>query len=254
VNGEPIALITGGARGLGRSIVAAFSAAGYQVVTCGRQEREGWSEGGAEYMVCDVRDAAQVTAMVSAVRERFGRLDVLVNNAGGTPYAAAGDMSPRLFDRIVALNLMAPFYVAQEANRVMQQQRQGGVIVNIGSTSAIRPAAGSAAYTAAKAGLQGLTRALALEWAPKVRVVQVTPGLMQTELVDDSYGTDPESVAATVPAGRFGTGGDVAAACLSLCGPGLEYVTGAELVVDGGGETPAWLLRFKPATDGEGSG
>lgn len=250
----PVALITGGARGLGTSLVTAFADAGYRVATCGRNRPEPSSEtsAGAEFFECDVRDPEQVAGLVSSVHARFGRLDVLVNNAGGTPYADAAGMSPRLFERIVALNLLAPFYVAQQANRVMQGQTGGGVILNIGSTSAIRPAAGSAAYVAAKSGLIGLTRALALEWAPKVRVVQVTPGLMRTELVSETYGADPEAVAATVPAGRFGTGSDVAAACLALCGPGMEYVTGSELIVDGGGETPAWLLKYKPVPAAEG--
>lgn len=249
----PVALITGGARGLGREIVAGFAGAGYRVATCGRRAPgPDQVPDGAEFLECDVRDPDQVAAMVSEVQQRFGRLDVVVNNAGGTPYADATDMSPRLFERVVALNLLAPFYVAQQANRIMQTQPEGGVIVNIGSTSAIRPAAGSSPYVAAKSGLRGLTRALAVEWAPKVRVVQVTPGLMRTELVTETYGADPEAVAATVPAGRFGTGADVAAACLALCRRGMEYVTGSELIVDGGGETPAWLLAFEPAPGAEG--
>lgn len=231
-------------------MVSAFAGAGYRVVTCGRHEPGEMPD--ADFSVCDVRDPDQVAAMVSGVGDRYGRLDVVVNNAGGTPYADAAAMSPRLFERVVALNLLAPFYVAQQANRIMQGQPGGGVIVNIGSTSAIRPAGGSAAYVAAKSGLRGLTRALALEWAPKVRVVQVTPGLMRTELLGETYGRKPDAVAATVPAGRFGTGADVAAACLALCGPGMEYVTGSELVVDGGGESPAWLLAYEPVTESEG--
>lgn len=248
-----VALITGGTRGLGRSLVSAFAAAGYQVATCGRSQPDPSNDRDADtaFFVCDVRDPEQVAVMVTEVRQRFGRIDVLVNNAGGTPYAAAADMSPRLFERVVALNLLAPFYVAQEANRVMQAQPDGGVVVNIGSTSAVRPAAGSAPYVAAKTGLTGLTRALALEWAPKVRVVQVTAGLMRTELVGETYGRDPDAVAETIPAGRFGTGADVAAACLALCREGMDYVTGSELIVDGGGETPAWLLRYRPVTESE---
>ena len=236
----PVALVTGGARGLGRELVAAFAAAGYDVATCGRNEPDGPLD--AAWYTCDVRDPAGAAAMVEAVAGRFGRLDVVVNNAGGTPYADAATMSPRLAERIVALNLLAPFYVAQAANAVMQAQDGGGVVVNIGSTSAQRPSRAVAPYVAAKAGLAGLTRALALEWAPLVRVNLVTPGLLRTELVEETYGARAEAVEATVPAGRFATGADVAAACLALCGAGMTYVTGAELVVDGGGEYPAWLL------------
>lgn len=238
-------LVTGGGRGLGRQLVSAYTVAGYRVAACGRHDPE--ADLDAEFFVCDVRDPGQVEAMVAAVHERLGRLDVLINNAGGTPYASARDMSPRLFERVIALNLVAPFYVAQQANRIMQEQPDGGVIVNIGSAAAIRPAPNSAPYVAAKRGLLGLTQALAIEWAPKVRVVQVTPGLMRTELVTETYGTNVEAVQNTVPVGRFGTGADVAGACLALCGPGMSYVTGAELVVDGGGEVPSWLLAVEPA-------
>jgi NAD(P)-dependent dehydrogenase (short-subunit alcohol dehydrogenase family) len=245
-----VALVTGGARGLGRALVSVFSAAGYRVAACGRHEPAPGLE--AEFFLCDVRDADQVAAMVSSVQARFGRLDVVVNNAGGTPYAAADSMSPRLFERIVALNLIAPFHVAQQANRAMQEQADGGVIINIGSTAAIRPAPNSAPYVAAKAGLVGLTRALAIEWAPKVRVVQVSPGLLRTELVTETYGTDVAAVEATVPAGRFASGEEVAAVCVALCGPSMRYVTGSELVVDGGGETPAWLMAVEPAVTPEG--
>lgn len=247
VSDAPVALVTGGARGLGRGLVAAYRQAGYRVAACGRHAPHDGHGGADLFTVCDVRDAGQVETMVGEVAAAFGRLDVAVNNAGGTPYAPADGMSPRLFERVVALNLLAPFYVAQQANRVMQAQATGGVVVNIGSTAARRPAPNSSAYVAAKSGLLGLTRALAVEWAPKVRVVQVSPGLLRTELVTETYGTDVAAVEATVPAGRFATGAEVAAACLALCGPGMSYVTGAELVVDGGGETPAWLLAVEPA-------
>lgn len=251
----PVALVTGGARGLGRELVAGFTAAGYEVAACGRNEPT--DPVGAAFFRCDVRDAEQVAAMVDMVHGRFGRIDVVVNNAGGTPYASAADMSPRLFERVVALNLLAPFYVAQQANRIMQAQEDGGVIINVGSTIARRPSPNCAPYVAAKSGLTGLTRSLALEWAPKVRVVQVSPGLLQTELLRETYGTDIAAVEETVPAGRFATGAEVAAACLALCGPGMSYVTGSELIVDGGGETPAWLVAAgraevaEPAEDGK---
>ena len=235
-----VVLVTGGARGLGRDLAAAFAARGDQVVTCGRNAPD--TEQPADFVKCDVRDPDQVARLVDSVAERHGRLDVVVNNAGGTPYADAATMSPRLFDKVVALNLLAPFYVAQQANALMQQQPAGGVIVNIGSTVALRPSTNVAPYVAAKAGLVGLTRALALEWAPKVRVNQVSPGLLRTELVDRTYGSNLAEVEATVHMGRLATGADVAAACLMLASPECSYLTGAELVVDGGGETPAWLV------------
>jgi NAD(P)-dependent dehydrogenase (short-subunit alcohol dehydrogenase family) len=239
-----VVLVTGGARGLGRGLVAAFAANGDQVVACGRHEPESSDlvDQGVAFVTCDVRDPEQVASLVTTVVDRFGRLDVLVNNAGGGPYAPATTMSPRLFERIVALNLVAPFYVAQRANAVMQTQPGGGVILNIGSTVSVRPSMDVSAYVASKAGLIGLTRSLALEWAPKVRVNMITVGLLRTELVQATYGDDVGAVEATVPMGRLAVPADVGAVCLTLTSPALAYVTGAELIVDGGGEKPAWLL------------
>lgn len=242
-----VVLVTGGARGLGRTLAGAFAARGDRVVVCGRSAPDGEAPGG--FIRCDVRDPDQVAGLVETVAERYGALDVVVNNAGGTPYADATTMSPRLFERVVALNLLAPFYVAQQANALMQQQSAGGVIVNIGSTVSVRPSTHVAPYVAAKAGLVGLTRALALEWAPKVRVNQVSPGLLRTELVEETYGSNVAAVESTVPMGRLATGEDVAAACLMVASPDMAYLTGANLVIDGGGETPAWLMAVERRAD-----
>ncbi len=168
---------------------------------------------------------------------------MVVNNAGGSPSALVVDSSPRFAERVVALNLLAPLYVARAARLVME----AGAILNIGSVSAIRPAPGTAAYAAAKAGLTILTRALALEWAPAVRVNQVTVGLLDTERTLQTYGSDLGPVAATVPMGRLASVADVAAACLMLVSPQLAYVTGADLFVDGGGEVPAFHLALGSA-------
>ena len=179
--------------------------------------------------------------MVRELAVASGRLDVVVNNAGGSPYADAATMSPRLAERVIALNLLAPFYVAQAANAVMQEQPDGGLILNIGSVAARRPAPGTSAYNAAKAGLAVLTRSLALEWAPKVRVNQVSPGLVQTEA--DVYAAGVE---VTIPMGRLAVPADVAAICLMLASPTAAFVTGADVYVDGGGETPAFLTVGAP--------
>jgi NAD(P)-dependent dehydrogenase (short-subunit alcohol dehydrogenase family) len=230
-------LVTGGTRGLGKGIAQAYAAAGARVVVCGRTPPE---PAGPDFVGCDVRDAGAVAEMVQDVAARYERLDVVVNNAGGSPSAPAATVSTRLVDKVVGLNLLAPFYVAQAANAVMQLQPEGGVILNIGSVAALRPAPGTAAYAAAKAGLSVLTRGLAVEWAPKVRVNTVSPGLVRTESADVTYGADTAAVEATIPMGRLAEPSDVAAACLFLSRPEAAFITGADLVVDGGGEVPAF--------------
>jgi len=204
-------------------------------------------------VAADVRDASQAAAAVTAAFERHGRLDVLVNNAGGSPAVAAADASPRLVAQVVSLNLLAPFYCAQAANAVMQEQA-GGSIINIASVSALRPSPGTAAYGAAKAGLVSLTRSLAVEWAPKVRVNCVVAGMIATEAADDHYG-GPEgvrAVAATVPLQRMGTPADIAGVCLFLASPLASYVSGAAIENHGAGEWPAFLAAVDGVRRGPG--
>jgi NAD(P)-dependent dehydrogenase (short-subunit alcohol dehydrogenase family) len=244
-------IVTGGTRGIGRAIAEAFLAAGADVLICGRTEPGHLPAAGgrrAVFTAADVRDAAQAATVTQAAVDAFGRLDVLVNNAGGSPNADAGTVSPRFVERIVALNLLAPFYVSQPANAVMQGQDGGGSIINIGSVSAHQAAPLSAAYSAAKAGLVQLTRSLALEWAPKVRVNHITAGLVMTEDAAQHYGQDGgASVARAIPMGRMAVPGDVASACLLLASPLASYVTGADLAVHGGGEIPARFLAARDA-------
>ncbi|MES9512095.1 SDR family oxidoreductase [Streptomyces sp. NPDC000609] len=246
-----VVLVTGGTKGIGAAIAGAFLDAGAEVVVCGRTTPDALpSAGGREalFVPADVRDPEAASALVDTAVERFGRLDVLVNNAGGSPDADAATVSPRFVEKIVALNLLAPFYVAQAAHRVMRDQEDGGSVINIGSVSAHDPQPGTAAYTAAKAGLLALTRALALEWAPALRVNHITTGLVRTPDPAPVYGADGgASVAGVIPMRRMAVPGDVARACLFLASELSGYVNGADLAVHGGGEFPARYLAAKAA-------
>ncbi|SMC96090.1 SDR family oxidoreductase [Lentzea albidocapillata] len=245
-----VVIVTGGTRGIGAVIARRFLDEGADVVVCGRSETSEPPTGGgrsAVFIQADIRQPDEAERVVRTAVDRFGRLDVLVNNAGGAPPADSATVSPRFVAAVVTLNLLAPFYLAQPANAVMKEQPEGGLIINIGSVAGRNPSPDAAAYSAAKAGLTVLTRALAMDFAPQVRVNQVTVGLVRTELSHLSYGDEAgqERVAATVPMGRMATPADIAAACLLLASPGAEYVNGAELLVDGGGEFPSRYLAAR---------
>lgn len=239
-------IVTGGGKGVGLGITQCFLAAGARVLICGRTAPEEMPCSGdntALFTVCDVRDYEQIEACVELAVEEFGRLDVLVNNAGGAPHADAATASPRFSESIIRLNLIAPLNFSQVANRVMQQQESGGSIINIASVSTIRPSPGTAAYGAAKAGLVNLGTSLAVEWAPAVRVNALVVGLTQTEQAHLHYG-DEEGIAAvgaTIPLGRMAVPNDIGQACLFLASPLASYVSGTHFAVHGGGEKPAFL-------------
>jgi len=242
-----VALVTGGVRGVGAGITRRLLDAGAVVVTCARHEPERLPETSRgrtpSFRVADVRDAEQAAELVAGVAADHGRLDVLVNNAGGAPAADAATVSPRFHAGVVGLNLLAPLALSQAANAVMQEQAEGGSIVMVSSVSGLRPSPGTAAYGAAKAGLNSLAESLAVEWAPKVRVNALAVGPVRTELAHLHYG-DPAAVArvaATIPLGRLAEPDDVGDACVFLASPLASYLSGAVLVLHGGGERPAFL-------------
>jgi NAD(P)-dependent dehydrogenase (short-subunit alcohol dehydrogenase family) len=254
-----VAVVTGGSRGVGRGIAARFLEAGAEVIVCGRTEPADLPAAGgrrARFVAADLRDLEQVDRVVAAAVDGFGRLDVLVNNAGGSPAADAATVSPRFSASIVQLNLIAPLWLAQRANAVMQRQDQGGSIINIASVSGTRPSPGTAAYGAAKAGLINLTQSLAVEWAPKVRVNAIVAGPIRTELAHLHYGDEAgiAAVGATIPLGRLGTPEDIADVCLFLASPLARWVSGAAIPVHGGGERPAFLDAAARARAGTQAG
>lgn len=241
-----VVLVTGGVRGVGAGIARAFLALGAQVIICARTEPEHpvQEQGNtARFISCDVRDPDRVAQLMSTVVNDYGRLDVLVNNAGGAPFAEAATASPRFHAKVVELNLLSPLLMSQAANAIMREQDGGGVIVMVSSVSGTRPSPGTAAYGAAKAGLDNLTSSLAVEWAPKVRVNAIDVGMVRTERAEMHYG-DAEgiaSVGSTVPLGRLAEPAEIGNCAAFLASPLASYVTGSTLVVHGGGEVPAFL-------------
>lgn len=235
-----VVLVTGGVRGVGAGISAVFAEQGATVVTCARRPVEGLPY---EFHACDVRDDDAVASLVETVAERHGRLDVVVNNAGGSPYVLAAESSAKFSRKIVELNLLGPLSVSTHANAVMQKQDRGGSIINIASVSGRRPTPGTAPYGAAKAGMESLTSTLAVEWAPKVRVNSVVVGMVETEQSELFYG-DADSIAAisrNVPLGRLAKSADVGWAAAFLACDAASYISGASLEVHGGGEPPHYL-------------
>ena len=242
---EKAAIVTGGTRGIGRGIVKGFHDAGYRVLVCARREPDApLVDGGREalFVPCDVRDPDQVDAVVARAHAEFGRIDVLVNNAGGTPVSDVQTASPRFHRSIVDLNLLSPLTFSVAANRVMQTQPQGGSIVFISSVAACFPETQAVSYAAAKAGIDALSVGLAKALAPKVRVNTVTVGLVATPDSAQFYTDDADSnVAKLIPMQRMGTPEDVANACLLLCdSERASYITGANLACHGGRQTP-WV-------------
>ena len=238
--GGRIVLVTGGVRGVGAGISAVFAGQGATVVTCARRPVEGLPY---EFHSCDVRDAEAVAALIDVIVAKHGRLDVVVNNAGGSPFALAADASPRFHQKIIELNLLGMLHVSQAANAVMQQQDRGGSIISISSVSGRRPSPGTAAYGAAKAGVDSLTTSLAVEWAPKVRVNAIVVGMVATEQAELFYGDSDSqaAVAATVPLGRLAKPEDIGWAAAFLASDAASYVSGSTLAVHGGGEPPPYL-------------
>ncbi|MGW4093859.1 SDR family oxidoreductase [Nocardia sp. NPDC004750] len=241
-----VVLVTGGVRGVGAGVSKAFLAAGATVVACARRPADAPVEvdgRATDYVPCDVRDEDAVRALIDTITELHGRLDHLVNNAGGAPFALAAEASKKFHTKIVELNLLAPLLLAQAANAVMQRQDEGGSIVNISSVSGHRPSPGTAAYGAAKAGVDSLTGSLAVEWAPKVRVNSLVVGPVDTELSRLHYGDQDgvDAVGRTIPLGRMARPDDVGRCAVFLASPLAAYVSGATLLVHGGGERPAFL-------------
>ncbi len=187
-------------------------------------------------IACDVGDDEEILAVVERCKSEFGRVDVLVNNAGGSPGADTATASPRFFAAIAAINLTGVLVFSQRAAAVMRDQDEGGTIINISSVAGIQGAAFSVMYGAAKAGVINLTRSLAVEWAPKIRTNCIAPGLILTEGADYLAPTEEAkaAIAKSIPVRRIGEVADIADVVQFLASDASRYINGETIVVDGG--------------------
>jgi len=250
-----VALVTGGGTGIGFGIATSLAAAGADLVIASRKPEH--LEPAADQLralgtkvsavAVNVREPESVTQMVQQVAEQHGRLDILVNNAAGNFYAPSASLSPNAWRAVVETDLYGTFYCCQAAHAVMKAQG-GGRIVSISMTLHYRGWPLMAHATAAKAGVDALTRTLALEWArDRITVNAVAPGPIPTEGVKKAFtppGSDAPDLfgmekyaAESIPLGRWGTPEDIGQMVTFLAGPGGDWITGAVMVVDGG----AWL-------------
>ena len=238
-----VALVTGGARNIGRAIALALARGGAAVMVNAHRSREDAEQtvalirssgGRADLHLADVTDRAAVEATVAATVAAFGQLDILVNNAAVRAETPFGEMKFEDWRRILSVILDGSFHCAQAC--LPQLIRARGAIVNIGGMTAHSGAAGRAHVVAAKAGLAGMTRALALDLAPHgVTVNCVVPGTIETQRGLPGAPERPAHRQALPPLGRRGAPQDVAETVRFLCGPGARYITGQSLHVNGGG-------------------
>ena len=244
-------VITGGSKGIGLELTKTFLKHQANVIILARNKpkRKIQSKGNAGYFIeCDIRNTESIDTAIKDIASKYKSIDVLINNAGGAPMADSLTASPKFHEAIIDLNLTAPLNLSQKIAKKMIKQKTVSNIINISSVTATRPTPGSAAYGAAKGALVNLTKTLAVEWAPKIKVNSIIVGYIETENSILHYGSKSEikKVAKTIPLKRMGQPKDVANACVFFASDLAEWVTGSALEVHGGGESPAYLDVAKP--------
>jgi len=243
-----VAVVTGAGRGLGREIALALSAAGAHVVLASRTQAQlddvvaEITARGAEALAVatDVTDESAVDELIRAAVERFGRLDIVVNNSGIVDTSPLLEQSAAAWDRVISTNLRGTYLVTRAAGRQLTAQGSGKVI-NIASNFALMGVANHAAYSASKAGVIAFTKAMAVEWARYgVQVNAIAPGYFETDLNAAMRADDDmlSRVTRAIPARRMGTPGELGPWLLLLAGPASDFMTGEVIVIDGGQSVP----------------
>jgi len=234
-----VAVVTGGASGIGSAIVDAFAAKGATVVVLDRAmqaARRKVSQGSAAAAVeCDVTLEQSVANAITAVSAQFDRIDILVNSAGIAVTDAAEDLTIDGWDRTMAVNLRGAFLVSQQVGRIMLAQGSGTVI-SLASQAATIALPGHLAYCASKSGLVGLTKVLALEWAGRgVTANTISPTVVMTPLARELWDNpDGEALKAQIPTQRFAEPEEIAAVAVFLASDAAKMINGVDLLVDGG--------------------
>lgn len=237
--GGPVALVSGGSRGLGRAVVERLLEQGWRVATFSREESEFIKiqrDGGRLWWAgADLQDLGAVRGVVGGAVQAFGGVDLLVNNAALlTQQELFLTLRAAELDRLVTCNLMAPIVLAQACSRVMST-RGGGHILNVSSVNAVRGYRGVAVYSATKAGLDGLTRSLARELGPlNIRVNSIVPGFFESDMTQDISGNYRESIQKRTPLGRLGSITEIVDTVTYLTSPAASFITGQSIIVDGG--------------------
>jgi NAD(P)-dependent dehydrogenase (short-subunit alcohol dehydrogenase family) len=240
-----VVLITGGTSGIGRATAVAFAEQGANVVIAGRREAEGGESlaliqkagGQGLFVRVDVNEESEIEALVAKTLDRFGKLDFAFNNAGvGGLGRATMTATADIYNQVMNINVRGVFFSMKHQIPAMVQSG-GGAIVNNASVLALRPSANSPIYSASKAAVVGLTKAAALEFAPKgVRINAICPAIIETDLTEQIR-SDEQTRAYLLsrhPVGRFGRSEEVAASVLYLCSPEASFITGVALPLDGG--------------------
>jgi citronellol/citronellal dehydrogenase len=247
-----VAVVTGGGTGLGRATALELAACGARVVICGRrpeplEETASKAEGGrCEAEVCDIREEEQVEAFVDGVLERHGRIDVLVNNAGGQYMTPAEDITPKGFRTVIRLNVEGTWLVTHAvATRAMIPDARGGKIVNV-TLSPHQGLPGMAHSSAARAAVENLTRVLSIEWARfGIKLTAIAAGHFDTDTLRTKYPKPVvEGVASTVPLQRLGEPEEIAWLAAYLASPAGDYLSGAILTIDGARDN--WFGPWPP--------